>query len=348
MPDSEDILTPSPRHSSTLCRSCGTDLAVALLSCPACGTLVHAARLKELATAAGLAITPAEALSFWREAHELLPPGTRQQQAIIEKMEALVAVADRSSSRRGGSQIGKIASGTGVIFLFLAKFKFGLVFILTKLKFLALGLTKMGTLLSMFLSFGLYWSIWGWKFAAGFILSIYVHEMGHVAMLSRLGVRASAPMFIPGLGAVVRLKQHLPTAREDARVGLAGPIWGLAAAIVSWLLGIGFHLPLAIVVAKVGAWMNLFNLTPVWQLDGSRAFRALDQKQRVIAIATVAAAIFLSAGDVHGILIIVLGFGVFRVFEKSPEKIGDLRTLAEYVILVASLSALASLPISIR
>lgn len=343
MLDSEEIITLSP-----LCQSCGTELAAALLSCPACSTLVHAVRLKELAAAAGLAVTPTDALGFWREAYELLPPGTRQQQAVVEKIEALVAVADRPTPPKSGSHAGKIASGAGVIFLFLAKFKFLLIFVLTKLKFLALGLTKTGTLLSMFVSFGLYWSIWGWKFAAGFILSIYIHEMGHVAMLRRLGVRASAPMFIPGLGAVVRLKQHLPTAREDARVGLAGPIWGLGAAIVSWLLGIGFDLPLAIAVAKVGAWINLFNLTPVWQLDGSRAFRALDRKQRIIAITTVAAALVLSAGDVHGILIIILGLGVFRLFEKSTEKTGDFRALAEYAILVASLSALASLPVSLR
>ncbi|MEO5712250.1 MAG: site-2 protease family protein [Luteolibacter sp.] len=345
MPESDAITGWVGYSSPSSCLSCDTELAAALLSCPACGTLVHAARLKELAAAAGLAEAPADALGYWREAYELLPPGTRQQQAIVEKMDALVALTDRSEPRKVGSKTGKIVSGAGVIAVFFAKFKFLLLFVITKLKFLALGLTKMGTLLSMFLSFGLYWSIWGWKFAAGFILSIYIHEMGHVAMLKKLGVKASAPMFIPGVGAVVRLKQHLPTAREDARVGLAGPIWGLGAAIASWLLGVGFHLPLAIAVAKVGAWVNLFNLTPIWQLDGSRAFRALNRNQRIGAVVAVAAAIFLSAGDVHGILIIVMGFGVFRLFEKTKENTGDFRALVEYIVLIAALSALASLPV---
>lgn len=316
-----------------------------MLSCPACGTLVHGARLKELAGAAELAENPTEALGYWREAYELLPHGTRQQQFIVEKIEVLVAMVESPARGKSSSSVGKVVSGVGVVAVFLAKFKFVLLFVLTKFKFLALGLTKMSTLLSMFLSFGLYWSIWGWKFAAGFILSIYVHEMGHVAMLKRLGVRASAPMFIPGLGAVVRLKQHLPTAREDARVGLAGPIWGLGAAVAAWLLGIGFHLPLAIAVAKVGAWVNLFNLTPIWQLDGSRAFRALNRNQRLTALAAAAAALVLSAADVHGILIIVLGFGVFRLFEKNVESTGDSRALVEYVTLVGSFAALASLPV---
>ena len=74
------------------------------------------------------------------------------------------------------------------------KFKFFILVALSKGKLLLLGLTKAGTLLSMLLSFGLYWSLWGWKFAAGFIVSIYVHEMGHVAMLQRFGISKPAVM----------------------------------------------------------------------------------------------------------------------------------------------------------
>jgi hypothetical protein len=55
----------------------------------------------------------------------------------------------------------------------------------------------------MLLSMGVYWTVFGWWFAAGLIASIYIHEMGHVAALHRLGIRASAPMFIPGIGAMV-------------------------------------------------------------------------------------------------------------------------------------------------
>ena len=61
----------------------------------------------------------------------------------------------------------------------------------------------------MAISLGVYWQLWGWKFALGFVLALYVHEMGHVAALRRYGVRASAPMFIPLLGAFVRLEEGL-------------------------------------------------------------------------------------------------------------------------------------------
>src|SRR5439155_143942 len=82
-----------------------------------------------------------------------------------------------------------------------------------------LGLTKASTLFTMLLSAGVYWAAWGWKFALGVVLSIYVHEMGHVQALQRYGIKATAPMFIPGVGAVVRLKQY-PASPRDARVGL--------------------------------------------------------------------------------------------------------------------------------
>jgi len=96
------------------------------------------------------------------------------------------------------------------------------LFALTKAKFLLLGLTKLSTLGSMLAFLGVYWSMFGWKFALGFVLCIYVHEMGHVAELRRFGIAASAPMFIPGLGAFVSLKQLPANVMQDSRVGWPG------------------------------------------------------------------------------------------------------------------------------
>src|ERR1035437_4631322 len=81
-----------------------------------------------------------------------------------------------------------------------------LLLALTKGKFLLLGLTKMGTLLTMLASLGVYWAMYGWAFALGLVVSIYTHEMGHVAAIRRYGFPASAPMFIPGFGAFIQLR----------------------------------------------------------------------------------------------------------------------------------------------
>lgn len=53
-------------------------------------------------------------------------------------------------------------------------------------------------------------------------------------------------------------------------MGLAGPLWGLAAAIAAALAYLATDAPIWAAIARFGAWINLFNLLPVWQLDGSR------------------------------------------------------------------------------
>ena len=80
-------------------------------------------------------------------------------------------------------------------------------------------------------------------------------------------------MFIPGIGALIRMKQAVADVRQDARVGLAGPVWGTFAALGCYGGSIALESPALAAIAKMGAFINLFNLIPIWQLDGGRAFR---------------------------------------------------------------------------
>jgi Zn-dependent protease len=155
---------------------------------------------------------------------------------------------------------------------------------LTKGKLLPIGLTKLKTFLSMLAFGGVYWAMYGWVFAVGLVVSIYIHEMGHVLELRKLGIPADAPMFIPGLGAFVRLRRLHITPVEDSRIGLAGPIYGLGAAAVALCVSY-FRLAWG-AITHLGAILNLFNLIPVWQLDGSRGFRSLTRKERGIILAS--------------------------------------------------------------
>jgi Zn-dependent protease len=326
------------------CGGCASEVATGLLACPGCGALVHAVELKSLASEAATAVSPLEALTRWRRALELLPVNTKQHSAVQERIESLTREVDQGpTTTQPAEQPSKAAGKKGLVGVLavagalLMKFKSLLILLLTKGKLLLLGLTKGSTFLSMFATFGVYLTMWGWKFAAGLVLSIYVHEMGHVWMLRKFGISAGAPMFIPGLGAFVRLKQHLPTAREDARVGLAGPLWGLAAAVVCWLISIGLHSLLFAALAKVGAWLNLFNLLPVWQLDGSRAFRALSRWQRWVAVGGVAASFAFSR---EPWLLLILVIASFRAFEKDAPEEPDSQALGEYLFLTVALSAL--------
>ena len=97
----------------------------------------------------------------------------------------------------------------------------------TKLKALLLLAPKLKLLTtsgSMLVSMAAYSLMWGWRFAAGFVVLLLVHELGHVFQLRREGIPASAPMFIPFLGAAVAMKEMPKDAAAEARVGLAGPV----------------------------------------------------------------------------------------------------------------------------
>jgi Zn-dependent protease len=332
-----DILTQCPR--------CATQLAPGLLACPACGTLFHAEQLKAHATEAERLTAVDDltgALSAWRAAVDLLPPDSAQHAAVSAKIAEL---SSRLDARPAGASAPKPAWAgragvVGAAGLLLWKLKFVLVFILTKGKLLLLGLTKGSTLFSMLLSFGLYVQWWGWKFAAGLILSIYVHEMGHVAMLRHFGIPATAPMFIPGFGALIRTKFYPKDIVADARVGLAGPLWGLGAALAAHVLYRATGAPVWGGIAHIGALINLFNLIPVWQLDGAHGFRALTRVQRWWAVAAIATALLLTHEGLLWVLLLVAVWAAWR--GAAPDR-GDRRALFEYAFLVLVLALLAQL-----
>lgn len=232
----------------------------------------------------------------------------------------------------------------GAIALFLWKFKIVIAFLLTKGKLLLLGFTKAGTLFSMLLSVGVYWQAFGWKWAVGVVVSIYIHEMGHVAMLRHYGIHATAPMFIPGIGAFIRARFYPQDVVAEARVGLAGPIWGMSAAIACYLFYLASDRPAWGALAEVGAYINLFNLIPVWQLDGAHGFKALTKPHRWIVAAAIGLAWLMAQ---EGLLLILLIFAIVAAFSRNAPSEPDRRTLLEFLILIGVLTALASIPVPI-
>jgi Zn-dependent protease len=128
---------------------------------------------------------------------------------------------------------------------------------------------------SMIVSVGAYALLGGWWFGLGLVLLIFVHEMGHVLELRRQGVPASAPLFIPFMGAVVGMKQLPDNAWKEAQVALAGPVLGTVGAAAVWGLGAVYDSNFLKAMAFVGFLINLFNLLPIIPLDGGRAVSAL-------------------------------------------------------------------------
>lgn len=340
-------MTEPPR--SITCPQCHADVALSLLACPSCQWLVHAGTLKTLAAQAGEASAAgdvAKELGLWREALTLLPPDSRQHGAILQKIETLGSrvgeEAHAAETQKVKRKWSKLPLGMGAVALLLWKFKAILLLALGKAKFLLLGFSKAGTLFSMLLSFSVYWAAWGWKFAAGLVLSIYVHEMGHVAALRGYGIKATVPMFIPGFGALIRLKQNPSTPREDAVVGLAGPIWGLGAALVAYGVSKAMDWPGWAAVAQVGAWINLFNLIPVWQLDGARGMVGLARWQKWTLLA-LGVCLFIVTHE--GLLILLVAAGAYQAYAGKGVEKADWGVFLRFVALLIALSLMTRIPV---
>ena len=319
---------------STPCANCAAGLAPDALKCASCGRLTRAQEFEALSQHAKLAGQAGDwhgAKAAWERALKLLPPDSNEYRTVQTRIEHI----DLQLS--GKSVWFKRFAKLGPVGLILWKFKAIALLALTKGKLLLLGLTKISTLLSMIAFFAVYWGLFGWKFALGFVLSIYVHEMGHVFALRKYGIAATAPMFIPFVGAIVRMKQYPANVGQDARVGLAGPIWGLGAAVFAWACALITGLPIWYAIAHTGAWINLFNLIPIWQLDGGRGFRALTRKQRGIALG-VALVMWMLTQETM-LLLISIGAG-YRLFSKDYAPEPDNMALTQYVGLIVLLSLL--------
>lgn len=171
--------------------------------------------------------------------------------------------------------------------------------ILAKGKTLLLGAAKLKylyTILSAVVSVFAYAGRFGWEGAVGFVLLLFVHEMGHVLVLRAQGVPASLPLFIPFIGAVIGMKAYPKGVVDEAYSAIAGPVLGSVGALAC--LGAYFltHNPLYAWLAYIGFFLNLFNLLPMSPLDGGRIIGAVWRGFWILGVvAAVALATFFEA-----------------------------------------------------
>ncbi len=325
---SPEPATPEPIHS---CPSCSHWLPDGTLACPDCQTLTYGRHLSELAHTAqqleqeGKLV---EARDHWRSTLVWLPEGTQQADSIhqhITQIDSRLASEDAKKAK-WTKRLGPFAP----LFFFLLKLK-SAFFLLFKLKFF----------LGIFAFFGIYWILGGWKFAVGFTVSIAIHEMGHYVAVKRRGLKADLPMFIPGMGAYVRWYSMGVSRQDLAAISLAGPVFGLGAAVLCLALAWSTHSVLFLLLANIGAWYNLFNLTPIFGFDGAQATYALSRIQRAL-IAGMSALFFAltvvdsnanRAGTQWVLLFVAAGMG-WRCFTNDAPEAPHSRTLIVFLALV--------------
>src|SRR5207253_1567850 len=97
----------------------------------------------------------------------------------------------------------------------------------------------------------------------GFVLLIFVHEMGHYLAARQRGLAVGAPTFIPFVGAWIEMKELPHDVETEAWVGLAGPLLGSAGALACYYLYRSSGETLFLALAYAGFFINLFNLIPL-------------------------------------------------------------------------------------
>jgi Zn-dependent protease len=198
----------------------------------------------------------------------------------------------------------------GIAAALLAAWAYGKWVLLALLKFPA-----MATLLSGLVAVGAYALLFPWQVAVGFVLMILVHEMGHVLEIRRQGLRATAPIFVPLLGAAIFMREHPATPIKQAHIAIAGPIAGTLAAIVALFLYGSTHNSIFLVLAYLGFWINLLNMIPFGMLDGGWVLAPVSKWIQVAGLGLLGVLFLAHVVNFIVILIVLLGMPiVYRRF----------------------------------
>jgi Zn-dependent protease len=199
---------------------------------------------------------------------------------------------------------------------------------------------------SMLLSLVVYATIWGWRYAAGFIALLFAHEMGHYVAARQRGLDVGAPAFIPFVGAWIALKDQPVDVETEAYVAIAGPVVGTIAALAVYLWARSEDSGLLLAIAYSGLFLNLFNL-PISPLDGGRVTAALSPRIWFLGVPILLALVLYRPSPMLVIVAILAApqlVKAWRYDPNAPENVAyygvPLQTKLEYGAVYLALAAL--------
>jgi Zn-dependent protease len=173
------------------------------------------------------------------------------------------------------------------------------------------ALLTVGTALVSVAAYSLLGGPW---FAVGLVLMIFVHEMGHVVEIRRQGMHATAPIFIPFLGAAIFQGSHAQSPMRQAQIGIAGPLAGTIGATIALVLYNETQWPVLLLWAYYGFLINLFNMIPFGMLDGGWILAPVSKWVQVGGLALLAYLWITQA--ISPLVIIILILGLPMVFQR--------------------------------
>ena len=284
----------------------------------------------------------------------VVPPDDEAARRRLENLRAVMAgppaKAPPPAPEASGSKPASHRARNGL----LGSLAAGVLFVLGKLKFLGLlaGVLKFKTLATMLLSTAMYAAGWGWPFAAGFVLLIFVHELGHAIVLKHEGIPAGAPVFIPFLGAFIAMKGRPRDAYVEAKVAIGGPVLGSLAAWAVLAAGLALGKPFLVTLGHTGIMLNLFNLIPVSPLDGGRIAGVFTRGFWIAGYALGIVALVVTRSP---ILLIVLLVGLFTLWQRWRHPVpgydqvpGGKRLAMGLAFAVLVLALVLTLPLGMR
>lgn len=313
------------------CHNCGADLPLGALACEKCHALVHSeelARITHRANSLEEADNLQQAREEWKKALPLLPSNATQADWVrshIDKLDLLLRAPQSPPKNNWIAKLGPLAP---------------LVILLSKGKFLLLALFKLKFLLTLFAFMGLYWSLYGAWFGVGFVVLIFVHEMGHYLEIRRRGLPAEMPVFLPGLGAYVQWNALGVTRITRSIVSLAGPFAGFLGALACLYLWQRTGHGVWAALARASAGLNILNLIPVWILDGGQATLALSKVERWLLLG-LSLLLWLGLGE--NLFFLVAAGVVYRLFTKDLPPFAAPRITAYYATVLIGLSVVMHL-----
>lgn len=193
---------------------------------------------------------------------------------------------------------------------------------MTKLLLLLFSGAKFGKIFltggTMLISVVVYAFIFGWWYAVGFVLLIFVHEMGHYIAARRRGLNVGAPTFIPFVGAWIQLKDLPHDAETEAYVGLGGPLVGTLGALVCYVLARSYHSDLLLALSYSGFFLNLFNMIPLSPFDGGRITAAISPKLWLVGAPILVALFFYRPSPLLILMALLAAPQVWKAIKFDP------------------------------
>ena len=187
------------------------------------------------------------------------------------------------------------------------------------------------------------------EFAFALIAVLVFHEYGHLRAMKKFGLPTKGMYLIPFVGGIA--VGDMPKTRwQDVYISMMGPVYGLIMTVAFYIVYLVTDSHFAGLVASTSALLNLFNLIPVYPLDGGRVVKSLVFSGRnylaLVALLAISAVCFVLAWKlgfyfitffiVLGVIDIVAGWRLGLAEDITPLKTyGIWFSVLWYLVVVA-------------